>query len=62
MRDPARIDKVLSMLKSYWKSNPDLRFVQMVMSIVGDGDYFYLEDEEFIKFLHDAMYRHSAPK
>lgn len=62
MRDPARIDKILSMLKTYWKSNPDLRFVQMVISIIGDGDCFYLEDEDFIKFLHDAMRRHTAPQ
>ena len=33
MREPQRIDRVLELLKVYWKQNPDLRLGQ----IIGNG-------------------------
>ena len=33
MRDPKRIDTILSQIKVYWNNNPDLRFGQIVAVI-----------------------------
>ena len=62
MRDPARIDKILNILKSYWKTYPDLRFMQMIVNIVGDEDQFFLEDDDFEKFLKRAIKEFDASK
>ena len=51
MKDPKRIDKVLNILKRYWKANPDLRLGQIIVSatpINYNGDPFYVEDESII--------------
>lgn len=30
MRDPARIDDILSLIEKIWKANPDFRFHQLI--------------------------------
>ncbi len=53
MRDPARIDRILNMLKRYWKTYPDLRLGQIVENAAhagrepggGQSDTFNVEDE-----------------
>ncbi len=53
MRDPARIDRILNMLKRYWKTYPDLRLGQIVENAAhvghapggGGPDTFYVEDD-----------------
>ena len=60
-RDPKRIHKITALIHSYWAKYPDLRFFQVISNIefeynqsVGDTkipDIFFLEDEEFEKFL-----------
>lgn len=45
MRDDKRIDDVLSVLRSAWKKNPDLRLCQLIENAVGK-DAYYLEDEQ----------------
>ena len=50
MRDPARIEKTLGLIRSIWYRYPDLRFFQMVeyvKSIVekNGADAFYVEDD-----------------
>ncbi len=52
MRDPERIDKVLSIIKEVWSKAPDLRFTQLIGSIYGPRlDPYRIEDEQFIKDL-----------
>ena len=34
MRDPARIDRILSLLREVWQRNPDLRLAQIVVNAV----------------------------
>ena len=48
MRDPARIDRITSLLNQMWKKYPDLRFFQLMTIIDLDGiqDLFYLEDDK----------------
>ena len=50
MRDPARIDRIISKLATTWKQYPDLRLCQLLANeaqAVGwpDRDLFYIEDE-----------------
>jgi uncharacterized protein YihD (DUF1040 family) len=52
VRDPKRIEKVLSMVRNVWLENPDLRFFQVVeilKSQVGQEDCFYIEDETLLE-------------
>lgn len=51
MRDPARIDKIMSELGEIWKSMPDLRFAQLfcnVQSAMGN-DLYYIEDKRLVE-------------
>lgn len=53
MRDPARIDRILTLLEAIWSYCPDLRLGQIIVNAVGDIDYderlFYLEDQGLIE-------------
>lgn len=57
MRDPKRIDYILDLLKQGWVKNPDFRFCQLMINlshyIIGDGDLYYLEDDEFARWVID---------
>lgn len=44
-RDPARIERLLGALRSYWQRHPDLRLGQIVWNMAG-RDPFYVEDDE----------------
>lgn len=48
MRDPNRIDNFLKTIEKIWKSNPDLRFNQLVLNAIDEDDY-YLEDDESLE-------------
>ena len=49
MRDPERIDLVLTELAGYWKSNPDMRLGQILVILAQPStacpDVFYMEDD-----------------
>ena len=49
MRDPARIQIIISLLETYWKANPELRFLQIISNISRNTnfsvDQFYMEDD-----------------
>ena len=55
MRDPNRIDEILSELRKYWKANPDLRLGQIISNFSsqhnGNSDPFYMEDDILLKLL-----------
>lgn len=67
MRDPARIKRIMNRLLKIWasESNKDLRFWQFICSLEGDAklffggnasmDLFYLEDDEFEKYLYERF-------
>ena len=82
MRDPKRIDELMSLLTELWKKHPDTRFNQLLDSLqymyqdgmyvqrafkkeanwnsyelveVSYPDLFYVEDEDFIKFLKQSL-------
>jgi uncharacterized protein YihD (DUF1040 family) len=49
LRDPARIDAILSLIEKYWKANPDLRLCQIISNLSRNTsfsvDRFYMEDD-----------------
>lgn len=53
MRDPARIDRILGIVKTIWKRAPDLRLMQLLINAVPrmDVDQYYFEDDELEKAL-----------
>ena len=61
MRDPKRIDRILSKLATYWKQNPDLRLAQVVSNCCAaqnaglPKNLFYFEDTELEKELERAL-------
>jgi uncharacterized protein YihD (DUF1040 family) len=67
MRDPARIDRVLSILRWYWLRAPDLRLGQIIFNAVDEArphldnvstsDIFYVEDHEMEEAIKDLAIR-----
>ena len=57
MRDPARINKLLELIKQYWHEHPDLRIGQVLFSLTYPctTDIFYVEDDMFIKTLEKKL-------
>ena len=52
MRDPNRIDSFLKTIEKIWKSNPDLRFNQLVLNAIDEDDYYLEDDESLERFKH----------
>jgi len=53
MRNPKRIEKIMSIVERIWKKEPDLRFGQIITVIdsLSDNDIFHIEDDEVIELL-----------
>lgn len=57
MRDPNRIDRFCNILADIWRKVPDWRFGQLMTNVMSQyitehgQDAFYVEDEEFFKWL-----------
>ena len=52
MRDPARIDRMLELVRKVWYDAPDLRLTQLIMNELRmNSDPYYVEDET----LEDAL-------
>lgn len=53
MRDPKRIDDILSLIGEIWRDSPDLRLGQLILNVLGspkgerpDADQlFFIEDD-----------------
>ena len=46
MRDPARIDRILGLLRAEWEKNPDMRLCQLLVNATGcTGDMFHISDD-----------------
>jgi len=52
-RDPKRIDKILAELGSYWKANPDLRLLQVLLNCIDETvtTPYYVEDTVLVELL-----------
>ena len=63
MRDPNRIKPCCDKLATIWEMVPDWRLGQFMKNVlqahkrVKGTDPFYVEDEEFLKFLYDYISR-----
>lgn len=59
MRDPERIDRIITNLRTFWKENPDWRLTQLVWNISKPGvscpEFFYIEDDFFEKELQKEI-------
>lgn len=52
MRDPARIDRMLELIRKVWYDAPDLRLTQLIMNELRmNSDPYYVEDDK----LEDAL-------
>lgn len=61
-RPVERIDRVLRALQALWLRQPDIRLGQLIMSLNGGRDPFYLEDEQLLTLIRAeiAEYRDGA--
>ena len=66
MRNPQRIDEVINALRDIWKSEPDLRFGQLMSNVLGEisqknnlYDIFFPEDKDWLKWLQEYKEGHS---
>jgi hypothetical protein len=46
MRDPKRIETILSKIQLIWMSFPDMRLCQLISNLAQIQDIFYIEDDE----------------
>jgi len=55
MREIARIDRILDMIRDYWKRNPDQRFNQCLINlgIIPDGNHWSIGDDVIEKALKE---------
>jgi len=66
MRDPARIDNLLAVLRRVWERDPDLRLGQLVVIAAKPNqpapEVFYVEDDELLNgLLAYERYKGNAP-
>lgn len=47
MRDKKRITRILNLIETIWRQNPDLRLTQLIMNALAmSSDPYYIEDEK----------------
>ena len=52
MRDPARIERMLGLIRKVWYDAPDLRLTQLIMNeLKMNSDPYYVEDDTLEKAL-----------
>lgn len=58
MRDPARIEPILELIRKVWSADPDLRLTQLLVNLIPITQpcpqVFYFEDTELLKRLQHA--------
>lgn len=53
-RDPARIDRVLALIRTAWVQHPDLRLGQLLHNVTGvHDDLFNYEDDVLVDDLEE---------
>ena len=56
MRDPARIKKIIGIIETYWRQNPDQRFGQMLINlglVPDDIRTWAMEDDDLLEGLEE---------
>ena len=53
MRDPKRIDAILTAVGDIWKEYPDLRLCQLLINLTGKDDPYHVEDDVLAKNIID---------
>ena len=54
MRDPKRIDVILTALSNIWHKYPDMRLGQLIGNVLEGPSFYYVEDSGLINALKDA--------
>jgi len=55
MRDPKRIEPILSLIREIWTNHPDLRLTQLIMNALNiNYDPYYIEDDDLQKGLEKS--------
>ena len=57
MRDPGRIKIICERLATEWQRLPDQRLAQLMINALMNKDCFYMEDNDFIEYLHEYIER-----
>lgn len=61
MRDPARVDRVIALLRRAWRSSPDLRLGQLIHHVARQAyptsEIFHVEDDLIEIALHEFLQR-----
>ena len=60
MREPERIDRMLQHLRALWHANPDQRFGQLVVNVLGEESLWLVEDDLSERLLAQARHGRSA--
>ena len=60
MRNPNRIEPLLSLIRNIWTANPDLRLMQLLINAVSENGY-YLEDDK-LTFSLISTYHKDLPE
>ena len=71
MREPERIDRILSLIKAFWMSHPDMRLGQLLDYLAYEWadhqdktlgaippDVFYFEDKQLEEILRELLRGH----
>lgn len=54
MRDPKRIEPILSLIREIWTKAPDLRLTQLIMNSLGISyDPYFIDDDDLEKALKE---------
>jgi hypothetical protein len=65
MRDPARIDPMLDLVREVWTRSPDLRLGQLIVNAVRPGEpcpeVFSIEDTVLARRLERMLNQRPAP-
>jgi uncharacterized protein YihD (DUF1040 family) len=65
VRDPARIDEVLALLREAWLRSPDLRLGQLIYNVLQPGAgspwLYYVEDDILADLLKKCLTRREGP-
>lgn len=59
MRDPKRIDVILTEISNIWHKYPDMRLGQLIGNVLEGTALYYVEDDGLVKALKD-MYEGAA--
>ena len=56
-RDPERIERMMKLMKSAWKSNSHMRFGGFLMyALASDTNIYYMEDDVLEQHIKDFYY------